>query len=175
MSARPELVAIAAMTRNRVIGLDGQMPWHLPADFAHFKRLSQGKPNIMGRKVWDSLGGRPLPGRQNIVLTRNPDLQAPGASVVHTPEEALSAAGDAPEIAIIGGEEIYRLYWARLTRIELTVIHAELQGDTFFPELGPEWTLVHDTVRAADERNRYDLSFQTWSREGPATWGTLAP
>ena len=162
----PRLVAIAAQTENRVIGKDGGMPWHLPADFAHFKRLSQGKPNVMGRKVWDSLGGKALKDRENIVLTRNPDFRATGATVVHSPEAALAAAGDAPEIAIIGGEEIYRLYWERLTRIELTVIHAVLDGDTFFPEIGPEWELVREASRPADEKNRYDLTFQTWEKRG---------
>lgn len=152
------------MTENRVIGKDGGMPWHLPADFAHFKRLSLNKPNIMGRKVFDTLRRKPLPHRQNIVLTRNPELQAEGCVVVHSPEAALQAAADAPEIAIIGGEEIYRLYWERLTRIELTVIHATLDGDTFFPELGEDWQLVAERFRPADEKNVYDLTFQTWER-----------
>lgn len=152
------------MTENHVIGKDDGMPWHLPADFAHFKRLSLNKPNIMGRKVFDTLRRKPLPNRQNIVLTRNRALQAEGCTVVHTPAEALAAAGDAPEIAIIGGEEIYRLYWERLTRLEITVIHAVLDGDTFFPEVGAEWRLVNETFRPADEKNRYDLTFQTWER-----------
>ena len=168
MTTPPQLIAIAAQTENRVIGRDGGLPWHLPADFAHFRRLSRGKPNIMGRRVWDSLGGVPLRERPNIVLTRNPDFQAPGALVAHSPEEALSLAGDAPEIAIIGGEEIYRLYWERLTRLEMTLIHAELEGDTFFPAIGPEWELVKETFRAADDKNRYDLTFQTWERRGGA-------
>ena len=135
----PELVAIAAHTQNRVIGKDGGMPWHLPADFAHFRALSRGKPNIMGRKVWDSLGGQPLRERENIVLTRNPDFQAPGATVAHSPEEALNLAGNAPEIAIIGGEEIYRLYWNRLTRLEVTLMPAELDGD--------RWAVLADLVQ----------------------------
>ncbi|MFD1731682.1 dihydrofolate reductase [Deinococcus malanensis] len=151
MSARLELVAIVAMTKNRVIGKDGGMPWHLPADLAHFRRLSVGKPNIMGRKVYDSLG-QALPGRDNIVLTRNPGFLAPGCSVVHTPQEALKAAGDAPEIAILGGEEIYRLYLQKLTRVEQTVIHAVLDGDTFFPELPGEWEVSAERERAADEK-----------------------
>lgn len=140
------------------------MPWHLPADFAHFKRLSRGRPNVMGRKVWDALGGVALKERENIVLTRNRDFFADGALVAHSPAEALHLAGDAPEIVIIGGEEIYRLYWDRLTRLELTLIHAELEGDTFFPEIGPEWQLTAEKFRAADEKNRYDLTFQTWER-----------
>lgn len=163
MSARPELVAIVAMTENRVIGKGGGMPWHLPADLAHFRRLSVGKPNIMGRKVYDSLG-QALPGRDNIVLTRNPSFQAPGCQVVHTPQEALKAAGNAAEIAILGGEEIYRLYLGQLTRIELTLIHAELEGDTFFPELPGEWEVTAERARPADEKNRYDLTFRTLIR-----------
>ncbi len=160
----PELVAIVAMTENRVIGRGGALPWQLPADLYRFKRLSAGKPNIMGRKVWDSLYVQPLPERQNIVLTRQPGLVAGGAVVVHTPEEALSAAGDAPEIAIIGGAEIYRLYLEQLTRAELTIIHATLEGDTFMPELPGGWHLSAEKFRPADEKNRYDMTFQTLVR-----------
>ncbi|WP_221090095.1 dihydrofolate reductase [Deinococcus aquaedulcis] len=160
----PELFAIVAMTPARVIGRDGTLPWRLPADLAHFRRHSLGVPNVMGRKVWDSLGGRALPGRANIVLTRNRALAAPGAMVVHTPEDALAAAGDAPRVAIIGGEEIYRLYLPQLTRIELTLVHADLDGDTFFPELPGGWQVQQETVRPADERNPYDLTFQTLRR-----------
>lgn len=166
LNKKKELVAIYAMTENRVLGKGGGMPWHLPADFAHFRRLSQGKPNIMGRRVWDSLGGQALRGRQNIVLTRQRDFMAAGATVVHSPAEALAAAGDAPEIAIIGGAEIYRLYAAQLTRLEETVIHATLDGDTFMPELAGEWALVGETFRPADEKNQYDLTFRTWQRRG---------
>lgn len=162
----PELVALYAMTENRVIGKGGGMPWHLPADFAHFKRLSVGRPNIMGRKVWASFGNRALPGRLNIVLTRQPDFQAEGAVVVHSPEAALQAAGDAPEIAIIGGAEIYRLYAHQLTRLEQTIIHTVLEGDTFMPELPGAWEVVAEKFRPADEKNRYDLTFQTLRRKG---------
>lgn len=160
----PELVAIYAMTENRVIGQGGGMPWHLPADFAHFKRLSVGKPNIMGRRVWDSLGRRALPGRENIVLTRNLDFQGEDVLIAHSPEEALRLAGDAPEIAIIGGAEVYRLYAARLTRLEETYIHATLDGDTFMPELPGDWVVTAETFRPADARNPYDLTFRTLAR-----------
>lgn len=160
----PELFAIAALTENRVIGRGGSMPWRLPADLHHFTRLSKGKPNIMGRKVWDSLHVQPMPERPNIVLTRNPNLVASGAVVVHSPAQALAAAGSAPEVAIIGGEEIYRLYWPRLTRLELTLIHTTLGGDTFFPELEGDWVLSAEKFRPADERNRYDMTFQTFIR-----------
>lgn len=168
MNPGPELVAIVAMTEGRVIGRDGGMPWHLPADLAHFRRHSVGKPNIMGRKVWDSLGGKALPGRNNIVLTRQRDFPAPGARVAHSPEEALALAhadlGEGREIAILGGEEIYRLYLDRLTRVELTLIHAELPGDTVFPELPGTWETVHERFRPRDERNAYDLTFRTLVR-----------
>lgn len=150
------------MAENRVIGKDGDLPWRLPADLAHFKRLTVGKPVVMGRKVYDSIG-RPLPDRQNIVLTRNPEFQAPGCVVVHSPEEALKAAAG-PEIMIIGGEEIYRLYLPQVERVELTLVHAEIGGDTFFPELPGQWTETARRERAADERNPYDLSFLTLDR-----------
>lgn len=159
----PELFAIVAMTGDRVIGRDGGLPWKLPADLAHFRRLSVGKPNIMGRKVYDSIG-RALPERENIVMTRNPDFRAEGCVVAHSPEEALAAAGDAPEVAIIGGEEIYRLFLPQLARVELTLVHADLPGDTFFPELPGEWATVAQHWRPADERNRYDLIFETLVR-----------
>lgn len=167
MPGKPELVAIYAMTENRVIGRDGGMPWHLPADFAHFRRLSVCRPNIMGRKVWESLGGTALKDRLNIVLTRNPAYRAEGAVVVHTPAAALEAAGEAPEVAIIGGAEIYALYAGQLTRREETVIHTVLEGDTFMPELPGEWTVTTERVRPADVRNAYDLTFRTLVRQTP--------
>lgn len=163
-----ELYAVVAVTENGVIGQGGALPWHLPADLAHFRRLTLGRPCVMGRKVWDSLGGRPLPGRSNIVLTRNPGLRAEGAQVVHSPEEALRAAGDAPEVAIIGGAEIYRLFWTEITRLELTRLHTELPGDTFFPaqsEWGPGWRCVGEQARPADEKNPHAMTFQRWERK----------
>ncbi|CAM3595125.1 dihydrofolate reductase [Deinococcus saxicola] len=159
----PGLTFVVAMAENRVIGKDGDLPWRLPADLAHFKRLTVGKPVVMGRKVYDSIG-RPLPDRHNIVLTRNPDFQAPGCTVVHSPDDALEAADNAPDIMIIGGEEIYRLYLPQVERVELTLIHAEIGGDTFFPELPGQWTETARRERAADERNPYDLSFLTLER-----------
>ncbi|SEJ43834.1 dihydrofolate reductase [Deinococcus reticulitermitis] len=166
-SRRPALFAVVAHTaKGRVIGQAGAMPWHLPADLRHFRALTLGHPCVMGRKVWDSLGGRALPDRLNIVLTRNPAFRAPGAVVAHSPEAALRAAGDAPEVAIIGGEEIYRLYLPELDRIERTLIHAELEGDTFFPEVGGAWGVVAERERPADEKNRFALTFQTLRRRG---------
>ncbi len=159
----PRLTFVVAMAENRVIGRDGDLPWRLPADLAHFKRLTVGKHVVMGRKVYASIG-KPLPDRINVVLTRNPEFQAPGCVVVHSPEEALAAAGDASEIMIIGGEDIYRLYLPQADRVELTVVHADIGGDTFFPELPGEWTETARRERAADERNPHALSFLTLDR-----------
>lgn len=165
MTSSPALTFVVAMAENRVIGRGGDLPWRLPADLAHFKRLTLGRPVIMGRKVFDSIG-RPLPERLNIVLTRNQEFQAPGCTVVHDPQAALDAAGDAPEVMIIGGEEIYRLYLDQVTRVELTLVHARIEGDTWFPELPGEWTETARRERAADGRNGYDLSFLTLRRIG---------
>lgn len=159
-----ELFAVVAMTSEGVIGRDGGMPWHLPADMFRFKRLTLGRPCIMGRKVWDSLYVKPLSGRQNIVLTRNEQFQADGAVIVHSPGAALDAARNAPEVAIIGGAEIYGVYLPQLTRIELTVIHADIKGDTFFPELNADWEVKAEKFRPADEKNHYDLTFRTLQR-----------
>ena len=126
------LTLVAAMGRNRAIGLDGRMPWHLPGELQHFKRVTMGKAVIMGRKTWESIG-RPLPGRQNIVITRAAGYQAPGCDVVGSPDEAIAAAGDVEEIMVIGGSEIYALFLARADRLYLTRVHAAIDGDAFFP------------------------------------------
>ena len=139
-----ELVLVVAAADNGVIGKDGAMPWHLPADLRHFRRITMGKPVIMGRKTWASIG-RPLPGRQNIVLTRDAAFRAEGATVVSDLSAALAAAGAAAEAMVIGGAEIYALARPLATRIELTRIHASPEGDTFFPE--PEASLWVETAR----------------------------
>ncbi|WP_309570477.1 dihydrofolate reductase [Deinococcus sp.] len=154
---------VATTEPRRVIGRDGDLPWRLPADLAHFKRLTIGKPVIMGRKVYDSIG-RPLPERTNIVLTRNRDFTAPGCEVVHDPQSALDAAGKAPEVMVIGGEEIYRLYLPQVTCVELTLVHSDIAGDTYFPELPGNWRETARRERPADERNPHDLSFLTLNR-----------
>lgn len=161
-----ELVAIYAMTPARVIGSGGKLPWHLPADLAHFRRHSRGKPNIMGRRVWDSLGGKPLPNRTNIVLTRNRNFVAEGALVAHTPEKALELAllEQPAEIAIIGGAEIYALYAAQLTRLEETLIHADIRGDTYMPPLGAGWHEITRDEYPADGQNLYPMTFRTLIR-----------
>lgn len=125
---------IAAMAENRVIGKDGVMPWHIPDDLARFKSITMGHPVIMGRKTFESLG-RPLPGRQNIVLTRREGYAPEGVTVARTLEEALELAGVAREVFICGGGEVYREALPLAGRILLTVIHGAYGGDAVFPEV----------------------------------------
>lgn len=155
---------ILAMDRNRVIGAGGDLPWRLPADMKYFKARTMGKPIIMGRKTYETIG-KPLPGRHNIVMTRQSEYEAPGCMVVHSPHEALVAAGPAPEIMIIGGAEIYRRFLPQADRIYLTLIDAALEGDTFFPELSPEeWQTVWEETHDADARNPYAYRFKVLER-----------
>ncbi|MCG8995795.1 dihydrofolate reductase [Laribacter hongkongensis] len=136
MTQHPPLALIAARARNGVIGLDNRMPWHLPEDLAYFKHVTLGKPVVMGRKTFESIG-RPLPGRLNIVVTRNPDWQAAGIQVAHSLDAALAlAAAAAPEeIMLIGGAELYRQALPQADVLYLTEIDAEFAGDAFFPEV----------------------------------------
>lgn len=165
MPKRPLIIQVAAMTENRVIGRDNDMPWHLPADLAHFKQTTLGKPIIMGRKAHEAIG-RPLPGRHNIVMTRNQAYTADGCTVVHSAEQAIEAAGSVTEIAVIGGEDIYRLFLPITDLIHLTLIHAEIEGDTWFPELDVHnWRLAEARERPADENNPYRMTFQRLERK----------
>ncbi len=129
---------VAAMAENRVIGLDGALPWRLLADLKHFKRVTLRKPVVMGRKTWESLHVRPLPGRINIVLTRNTGFKADESMVVHSLDEAFNVANGASEVMVIGGEEVYRLALPRASRIYLTEVHKNFQGDAKFPEFDPD-------------------------------------
>lgn len=159
------LSIIAACARNRVIGKHGTMPWHLPAELAHFKQLTMGKPIIMGRRTIESIG-RILPGRRNIVITRDPEYRLPGAVVVHTIDDAIAAASDAEEAMIIGGGHLYRQLLEQASRLYLTQIEADTEGDTFFPEWEEnEWVLKKKTYRSSDERNEYAMSFLILDRK----------
>src|SRR5690554_5083866 len=129
MDARPLLQIVVAYARNRVIGRDNDLPWRLPSDLAHFKRVTMGCPIIMGRKTWESLG-RPLPGRLNVVISRNPAYQAEGATLCTNLKEALHACGDAPRACIIGGEQLFRDALPAVDEIIATEIHADIEGDT---------------------------------------------
>jgi dihydrofolate reductase len=139
-----KLHLIYARARNGVIGKDNQMPWHLPEDLAHFKRVTLGQPVIMGRKTWDSLPSRfrPLPGRLNIVVTRQLDWQAEGALRANSIEDAMRLCGDAPDGWIMGGAEIYRQAEPLACTAVVTEIDADFEGDAFAPELGAQWQEV---------------------------------
>ena len=164
----PRLVAVLAMAGNGVIGRDNRLPWRLSADLRRFKAITLGKPVLMGRRTFESLG-RPLPGRDNLVLTRDTAWSAPGVTVVRSLDEALAAAGDAPELMVIGGAEVYALCWPRLERIELTRVHAHPEGDTFLGGVDwSGWQVVSEERHAADERNESDYSFITLGRSGQA-------
>jgi dihydrofolate reductase len=152
----PELIVIAALARDRVIGKENRLLWHLPEDMRHFKALTQGHPVIMGRKTWESLPDkfRPLPGRKNIVITRNSAYLAPGAVLAETLDAALAACADASLAFVIGGAEIYALALPRSTRMELTEIDAEYAGDAWFPAWDPrEW---QETTREARHHDSAD-------------------
>lgn len=149
------------MDTNGLIGADGDLPWRLPADLAHFKRTTLHKPILMGRRTFESIG-RPLPKRQNLVLTRAHGFRADGVEPVASLDAALArcAARDDPELAVIGGARVYALALPRAERLYLTRVHASFVGDTRFPAIDwREWTEIERSEHAADERNAYDLSF----------------
>jgi len=131
----PRVTIIVARADNGIIGMDGGLPWHLPADLRRFKTLTTGTPMIMGRRTFDSLPGL-LPGRRHIVLTRDPDWQAAGAEVVRSVEEALALA-NSPRISVIGGAEIIALFLPRADAVELTEVHVEAEGDVDLPAFDP--------------------------------------
>ncbi|NNC76783.1 MAG: type 3 dihydrofolate reductase [Woeseiaceae bacterium] len=154
---------IVAAAANNVIGADGGLPWHLPDDFQYFKRVTMDKPIVMGRRTWDSIG-RPLPGRRNIVLTQKSGFVAEGAIVVQSPADALAAAGDVDELMIIGGGQIYDLFFDKADRIYLTRVATEVAGDTFFSKPDDTWQLVSAEQHAADERHAFAFEFRIYDR-----------
>ena len=159
-----KLSLVVAMAANGVIGRDNRLPWHLPADLKHFKQLTTGKPILMGRKTWESIG-RPLPERTNIVITRDTDYTAADCVVVHSVDAALRAAEHHDEVMIIGGSELYRQLLPQVSTIYLTRVHADIEGDAFFPELDyGEWREVERVDCEPDEKNAYPYSFITLER-----------
>jgi dihydrofolate reductase len=153
--------SIVATDERGGIGLGGRLPWHLPNDLKRFKALTMGKPIVMGRRTFDSIG-RALPGRQNIVVSRQPDLVIDGCSVVPSFAAALAAAADAAEVCVIGGAEIYRLALPVTGLVHLTKVHAAVEADTFFPVLdAAEWEEIAREDHPADERHAYGYSFLT--------------
>lgn len=165
-AAQPDITLVAAVADNGIIGAEGGMPWHLPADLKHFKQVTMGKPVLMGRLTWEAIG-KPLPGRLNLVLTRNPDWRAAGAHKVPSLLEALRVAqqAGARELMVIGGANVYQQALPRARRIYMTRVHAEPWGDTLFPELDPaEWHEIARREQMADEHNAWDLTFVVLER-----------
>lgn len=170
MPRAARLAFIVAMDENRLIGRDGGLPWRLPDDMRWFRQHTVGKPCIMGRKTYDSLPDsfRPLPDRPNIVVTRDPEYKAPGATVVHSIEEALAAAGDAPEIMVVGGGEIFRELLPRADRLYLTLVATAEPGDVTFPEIEPrEWVEQFSESHPADDRHAHAFTWQIIDRYRP--------
>jgi dihydrofolate reductase len=160
----PIVTLVVAVADSGVIGRDNALPWHLPEDLRRFKRLTLGKPIVMGRKTFESIG-RPLPGRQNIVLTRDANYQREGVTVVHDVDAALSAAADAPEVMVIGGSDLFRLFLPRAGRIHLTRVHGNIAGDVRWPALDAhEWEVVERERYEADESHAYAMTFEMWQR-----------
>lgn len=158
------ITAVVAMSENRVIGNNNKLPWHLPADLQHFKAVTMDKPILMGRKTYDSIG-RPLPGRCNIIITRDSDFQAAGCVVANSIECALKAAAYSEEACIIGGALLYEQMLPRIERIYMTVIHHNFSGDALFPELNQsEWNEIKREDFQPDEKNNYPYSFVTLDR-----------
>jgi dihydrofolate reductase len=166
-NSHPRLSAIAALSENRVIGINNQLPWHLPADLKHFKTLTTGHPIVMGRKTYESIG-RPLPNRTNIILTRDANYQAPGCFVFNDINSAMQsdAVQNANEIFIIGGAMIYAELLPQIERLYLTIVKTVIEGDAFFPEIiANEWQEVGRESHEADEANLYAYDFVLMERK----------
>ena len=160
-----QLSLIVAMDENRLIGSENGLPWQLPADLAYFKRTTMGKPVVMGRRTFDSIG-RALPGRRNIVVTRDPRFNARDCSIAGGVDEAIELCTDAEEVMLIGGASLYRQTLHRAACLYITRIHHSFEGDTWFPEFDEsEWRLETRTDFDADNRNPYDYSFIKFIRE----------
>ena len=145
---------VAAVSRNGIIGREGGLPWKISSDLKRFQKITMGKPVIMGRKTWESLPRKPLPGRRNIVITRKPAYVAEGAEVVSNPEQAIALCEGEPEIAVIGGGEIYRLFWPKVDRLYLTEVDLDVEGDTHFPHVrAEEW---RETTRGVHSKEPND-------------------
>jgi dihydrofolate reductase len=159
----PLVTLIVAVADSGVIGRDNALPWHLPEDLKRFKRLTMGKPIVMGRKTFESIG-KPLPGRQNIVVTRDPNYQATGVDVVPGIEAAVRVAGDVAEVMIIGGADLFRLFLPRAGRIHLTRVHGDVAGNVLWPALDDTWQVVGSEAHATDERHAYAMTFEVWEK-----------
>jgi dihydrofolate reductase len=154
---------VLAFDRNKAIGKNGGLPWRLPDDMRHVREVTTGKPLIMGRRTYTSIG-RPLAKRTNIVLTRDPGFHPEGVLVARTPDEALALAGDVPEVIVFGGAEVFRHFLPMADRIYLTQVDADVGGDTYFDFDSRDWLVVENTPHPADDRHPYPFNFLTLDR-----------
>ena len=162
---QPEISLICAMDKNRLIGCNNQLPWHLPADLQLFKQTTLGKPIVMGRKTFDSIG-RALPGRQNIVITRTSGWQAEQVDVAGSIDDALELATPAEEVMLIGGASLYEQTLSRASSLYLTLIDDSFEGDTWFPEIDfSQWEVASQEFFEADHKNKYSFSFVKYIRD----------
>jgi len=164
MNSEPEIVIVAAVARNGVIGRDNALPWRLKADLQHFRALTMGHPILMGRKTWESLG-RPLPGRRNLIVTRDAQFRADGAEVFHDPDSAIAAAAGAERLFVIGGAQLYATLFPRADRLELTEVWADVGGDAHFPLFDrSDFVEERRDARTADADNEFDFDFVEYRR-----------
>jgi len=154
---------LLAMDRNGLIGKDGALPWHLPADLRYFKKVTMGHSIVMGRKTFESIG-KPLPGRENIILTKNTDYHAEGCQIFHHPEEVMSYLSGNPLWFIIGGSGVFKSFYPLVERLYLTRIDAEFEGDTYFDFNPDEWELLVKQSGTVDDQNRYSHEFLIYNK-----------
>lgn len=166
MSVMAAMISLIwAMDEERVIGIENRLPWKLSSDMKWFREKTMGKPILMGRKTFESFGAKPLPGRINIVLSRDESFHAEGITVVRSIEEALDAAADAEEVMVIGGASFYEQMLPRADRLYLTLVHTKVKGDTWFPQVDfSQWREVYREDHEADEKNQYPFSFLIYEK-----------
>ena len=168
----PRVSLIAAMSRNRVIGRDNRLPWHLPADLKRFKELTMGHHIVMGRKTWESIN-RLLPGRTSVIVTHDPAFQFPGAKIARSVEDALQQCGDDPEVFVIGGAQLFRAALPLAQRLCLTTVQIDVEGDTYMPQLDlSQWQLISEESHSGDEKSALPWILQIFERApSPGTAG----
>ena len=161
------ITLVVAASENNAIGLNNQLLWHLPKDMRFFKNTTWGMPILMGRATFESMGSKPLPGRLNIVLTRNKNWKSEGVMVVNTMEQAIELAKkyDYLELLVIGGGQVYEMALPMANKIWLTRVHCTLEGDTYFPTLGADWERISLAANVADAKHSHAFDFECWKRK----------
>jgi dihydrofolate reductase len=159
------LSGLVAMDKNRLIGRDNDLPWRLPADLAYFKKVTMGHPIIMGRKTFEAIG-RPLPGRRNIIVTRNKQYEQPGCEVLYSIEDIYKVGSGTEEVFVIGGAEIFKEVLPMMDRLYITYIDEEFEGDTYFPNINEsEWRMISEEPGITDEKNPYHYRFVVYEKQ----------